>query len=1321
MRAIRGMDGSRASATGGGGGYGGGRDGEDAAQGPDATAPARTKRGHRKEDEDDPSIPARAERGDGESSSHHSAARIDLTPAKIAPPGEEECHPTDERRNNERRSRTEAQDGPSPPSSAQFVPGGARWGGGCALWNPPPRANFVPSVPTSQSRQAGEKKMNIAVDEDDFSFKPPSIVGAPKCGGGGVRMNNIAISPIVAGAAMVGGEASSRFSFDRSPNQTGRVKNSVAKILATMADAAQRGTTSSSPISRMSASPASSMLRSQRGMSPSECKSSLAGAGGASLAVVSAQDDDNIFSSSTPRDDACIRNPSPPDGVPLPIPESPKNYSFENAPNEPPSESSFPTGASSSASPDISEGDKGGGIGFGYSAFPIGRGDKSIVTTSSSKHVELGQKNAAQDPPVEEEAENDESTASDGEPSLLGVTVVGSKKKRKTTDKRRRLSSPLFETVQEQESMCSAHETEISSPKDETRKQLDPDGFDWKELDAKRNEEDASALIDQGLQRRLSVLALNIVPGIKKEEVEVTIGRATNCSAPPMEGGATVATEGRTHPSLGLRIDIAPKNDNGEFETVMTCNTPREWDKLQNHATKEESDIMNETAFFTSRSVQSDTSLFGGGRITRVHELRSRFESSGIVASLKKSSKRALSSTWQDKSIDSTKNMTSPPPKSVQVTDAPQVTSEEEEQDFDWSLTKSTDSMSIKERRLIFETGNAAPEWSSSLIKESTLIGSGVHLNNREIQAMSSLGCDTLHTTEASVYDNTVGGQSFDTKKVLRYVKALEQRCNQEADEFESILSFENSIEKKDTGNSTKENNSKREVVDANTDGNTSNCDLNFAYVSPVKTCKEAFESKKDQPALARTVAQAHQQLLKKKSEIKEKQSLERKKDAKGASPVKRIVSSATTSSHVDILATSVKDKIAIYSGEEASPIKGLSKVQNKAVPRQLSSPNKPSAPLQQQSKNSVMRGPSRVAVPQTSPPRTIAMNRRTETPSPLWVGKQSDALAFSPNPNISSKPFCGDNPSPNLRPHDFSHVLSSRSSPVRFPASSPLHMRQVTTRNEANQIEGRPAPVQTRYDSPITRECDDDEEDGITLSPTFSEVSGLTIPTCVGTFHGHSTQALTGPDQLNMHRNGTLFHETMSPIARHRQQKETALLTGGAKISSHPYLQRLSAKFPSISTEKLASNVDLADFHDEIKTPKARGSPGVGQGIPPTLRREQLVQASSWNLTSKPTPPKATRNGNSSKSYPSKARRHEWQERNVITENYVKSSNRQEKANGRVAASVEKVNRRVKVSKKSNEQIPNESPYKRSGNHWGAQNENQGDSLKTLDCIRVD
>jgi len=135
-----------------------------------------------------------------------------------------------------------------------------------------------------------------------------------------------------------------------------------------------------------------------------------------------------------------------------------------------------PASTPTAASPDTSEGDKGGGIGFGYMpSYMRGLGDKSIISRTSSNFVELGLPNnmSQEDPP--------------DETSLLGVTVKGSKKKKKKRQENPRASvaSP-FEPVDElTASKCSAETSRFAiSPTPTTeernhshsRTPLDPDG-----------------------------------------------------------------------------------------------------------------------------------------------------------------------------------------------------------------------------------------------------------------------------------------------------------------------------------------------------------------------------------------------------------------------------------------------------------------------------------------------------------------------------------------------------------------------------------------------------------------------------------------------------------------------------------------------------------------------------------------------------------------------------------------------------------------------------------------------------------------------------
>ena len=966
--------------------------------------------------------------------------------------------------------------------------------------------------------------MNIALNEDDFSFKPSSIVNvnttttstSNKHGGGGLSMKSIAISPIVTGAAtgVVGGggvghhttmTSSGRFNFARCSSLSNEKASSRGMtILTTLVNAANCTT--------------------QMGvLSPSS----------------DLEDNDIIFAPSTATT------------LPIPFESTPKN-NISESPNGGPvttSESSFPS-STSATSPDISEGDKGGG-GFGSSTTSNNafrglrvRSDKSIITTTSSKFVELGQKNDSQDPPLDDE--EDESTNNDdGSNSLLGVTVVGSKKKRK----KRKTKSPLFETVEEHDSLSSTLDNNADSENLASteecdgkptngcivRKQLDPDGFDWKEL-------------------------------AKWTDVELTSKVST-----------VAAQERKDQTLLGLSVDTIPEEtDNEEFATVMdrvkTCLTPR---------------MPNDTSIFTPKSVQSDMPRYGGGKkLSSIHELKSRFDSLGVVQnqstmrvrSEEKSRFEFSSSTGSSESIkDSWTRSTA---SLASATDAEVVRPIPDEQDFSYTLSNSSETLSVKELRSKWETRNKATR--PMVVRDACL-------NNRDIQATS--------TSESSVNDDTVGDETVDTKKVLRFVKSLEQKGS-----FDSIKSLDNEnggIEHKDTSNSSKENHYDKETVDAITE-----CITTYRGMPP-KMRKEVV--------LVRTNAQAHEQLLKNKTEMKEDNNCAASSSNALSSNGNHAISSAAVPSNAEIVTASVKDRVAIFSTAKAALMRRRSSPSNVLPPQEANS-DIPSIPLQQQSKISAIRGPSRVPLPAyqqfATPPRTIAMNQTINSPSPLQVTNTNDS------PNLKGP--TNQRASSNFR-QEFSRLPCSRQSPGRYSSHADRPLRHVSTRNDEIN---RPVPVDTRYDSSPAQEFDYDDEDGITLSPTFSEVSGLTAPTCIGTIN---SQTSTHPDLFDKcHGNKNSYHETMSPIARHRQQQEKlALITGHTKLSTHPYIKRLGAKLHTMPVENQISNNNI--ILEEVATPKARGRPSDDQLQISPSRREQLisrVRASPRNLIPKSNPP---------------------------------------------------------------------------------------------------
>ena len=451
---------------------------------------------------------------------------------------------------------------------------------------------------------------------------------------------------------------------------------------------------------------------------------------------------------------------------------------------------------------------------------------------------------------------------------------------------------------------------------------------------------------------------------------------------------------------------------------------------------------------------------------------------------------------------------------------------------------------------------------------------------------------------------------------------------------------------------------------------------------------------------------------------------------------------------HAESPATSVKDRIAVFSGKTVAQAQvGIHSQSPVRVPRPFASPNKVVVPLQQQSsvgmnrgpnqgssfnrQPPLIRGPSRFTAPMQhqsqTPPRNINMSQAAATPSPIQLTNQS---------NWSSNPVgvYGIHPSAYLHSnHGTRQSYNASTPPVRFPTPN------------------RPAPVLTRNESQNASNYEDD--DGITLSPTFSEVSGLTLPTCLGTLNCDSSTQSTLFDNLS--RNGTLFHETMSPIARHRkQQASTGLSAGGAKLSSHPYMQRLKVSASQSTFEKKPSNntIDSADRLHEIKTPRARGSPNISQEHTTVSRREQIVSRVRASPRYMRSPRDSAPGVNSNLSKPSSQGwqernnnpRQQGQDRNIIVENSNSLSSSgdnnstifhfdgrgkgPEKARGRVSETVERVSKKsVKDTRSSNHQHEQQrgrlrqSGGDRRGQRGGqAQNEEQGNSLATTECIRI-
>jgi len=1413
----------------------------------------------------------------------------------------------------------------------------ARWSGGLARWGPstPSPSNSQPPPPPTQTTTTQAVKLKIGVDEDDFSFKPPSISSA-----GGAK-NTIAISPIVANTkGASGGSTSNKFNFTLSSPD---VQKKAMGTLLTIGNAASsklsnNNNSLSASSSKLSLSPTSKISLSPVSMKRKSIPPPK-------ISSLDTTKNVGVFPLTTPKKSSpIVQTLSPPEApsqqqqISAMIESTVLNDTFKEEqfqggrdpsevglsqqgrdPSEvgssPPASSTSGGRSSTSGASPMSEGDKGGGIGCNF-PLPRGLGDRSIVTTSSSKMVELGE-NTPNDPP-EVDSDHDEE-----DESLLGYTITPRKKKKKKSSRSLR-SSPLFETVDEVSRGSTQEESEgggsvgskrsRKSSKEEklgksNRKSIDPVGSTLDELEKKRKEASTTTAASVGKRqiRRMtepSALSLDIVQESDNEEFASVMDRAKAFSFTPKETNqekhdnntdftavmerAKAFTPRETNQEKHNNTDYNAvmdrakaykprdikqgKHDSTDVNAVMdrakVCLTPRDANHNQHEfknpttsrldAVSEENMNENDDEFntvmnrvktcMTPREVGTTTKphkveSFGNSRAlpstsTNIHQLRSRFESSGIVASPVEEFKKreaeeqdAIRKEYSSKLYQVPVRKEVPPPNEIKDSD------ESNEQAF-----AGRQSPMFENLRSRFESSSGSGEkkeksYKRSMITgQSSMIGNGLYLSNSDIQAMSSLESATNDTADSSLNkaesyetgtlgDDTIGDGTLNTKKVLRYAKILERRDG-EAEEDESMTaesetqtepsvneqavtekvnslrmnwnlkkmayevgvaekerlsvkeeeevveevksprmgmkwnpttmayeqvcieepveepkktggaakSFETSIEQKDTDKAIVSKSWEAKQHDTKAKEETEP-----ASFSSVKNRMQAFESKKSRAGdLPQYSFKKKESSISKKessfSPMKKDRSISPKKDdipAPKEAPVTINVSSTTSMNKEqssvepeDDKPMSIKDKIAAFGGGKQQrtpgkiPTRSPVKVQQKPVVavNDRSSPAKAVPSWQNRGPNKVM--PTMQQQQQQkklSPPRTIDMNQsNNNTPSPLWVANRN-GQGYSPIDNIS----------PQVKPSTVNRFPTNRSSINYSPIPRQSQRHDEDNQNivaafsrDAGLDQARPEPIQTRYESPIPSEYggdDDDEEDGITLSPTISEVSGLTIPTCIGSVYGDNFEntANNGPvhamSPIARHR-----HQQESPISRHRRQQQeerNAASTPGGNVATQqqPYLQRASPRHHQQQYQQglaQSTSVDTPSNHynnthdriQQMKTPKSRGSWG---GVN-SARRDKLVQQVK------------------AKTYKGR-RSQEWQQANVIKEQqsvsrstsgenveveYQGNNSSRNKPRCRVAESVQQMNRRK------------QQPY-----HYQKQNrrDQQGCSLATQDCYRVD
>eukprot|EP00569_Conticribra_weissflogii_P012401 CAMPEP_0171387132 /NCGR_PEP_ID=MMETSP0879-20121228/39843_1 /TAXON_ID=67004 /ORGANISM="Thalassiosira weissflogii, Strain CCMP1336" /LENGTH=1111 /DNA_ID=CAMNT_0011899455 /DNA_START=95 /DNA_END=3428 /DNA_ORIENTATION=- len=935
---------------------------------------------------------------------------------------------------------------------------GARWSGGLARWSPTSVSTSASTMRTNvdtqshQFKQIDSSTLAIGNGTDDFSFKPTPTAG----------VKHFSFSPISTAA-----NSKLTFVFSASP----KTAESSNKLEQCSGDAQQHST----QLENVELpSPSVSVLRSKYASSKKQAPSI-----GRGLLTP------NQRNSSTPKDPSPMGHPPTPDNGDAV--ELEKHLVIATSS---PDLSEGDKGGIATSSPDLSEGDKGGG-GFGPGCV-TGLGDKSVVSKSSSKFVELGGTESCNLVVKENEAQN-----------LLGVTVVGSKEKKKGKKKKPTL---VCDTVDEQskDGSCESMQeisTRVTAP--------DPPGENANNIEWKRENSLVRGNNPVTSVGALTVDKLDDADTTGFESVMKRVGnfdltpRSRLVSLTPRSGVSVLnaATPRVSHQSSSARkIGRGPRDVDTEARADNAANLP---------------------TFAPSNSL--------------VNELRSKFESKpeGDKVSVDED-------LDQNKPLDQCK---------IGVI----------------ASGSSEDTISIKELRKKFEPRNGAKRiGSGEQLREIQSSTGKPAVNVTENQAQSSLESNTYDTNESSLnkssMDDTDGENSLDTKRVLSYARMLEKRgvpnnCfhganipeqRAKSSEGDSFKSFDNTIDK---SLSSKEN-----VVGEPVAGNPRN-----THISPVKLRKMAFEQ--------------HQPELCISSNTPTSATVE-KKNPESDAPPKKKNHNALGRNQSTCTTDSVKDRIASFS------YTGHGKV---AIQ------------------------PAAMATSNYSTKQQVSSNitgiKNTPHVSHLWPVRSE--MPFTQAENFNRNVISGNSNCPP-QVQDYGYPVHT---PIHANAQPTQHLAGHFIPNTPAWARGRSdmvhqmypnqyAPIQSRhwYDSPKAQQFDDDDDDGITLSPTCSEVSGLTTPTCLISVTDEVNDAKSKMSnkshfskQSDVFDNITLssmppsspYQEAMSPIARHRQQKST--FSSKNKLSKHPYMQRVNSK------EKISNKKDSDPATDRSKS-KSRG-----------------------------------------------------------------------------------------------------------------------------------
>ena len=845
---------------------------------------------------------------------------------------------------------------------------------------------------------------------------------------------------------------------------------------------------------------------------------------------------------------------------------------------------------------------QGGGLGSGYLR---GFGNKSMA---SSVNVELGF-GMGVDPPLDDDNDCSEKE----EEKLLGVTVVGSKRRKRKSNTPR----TSCETVQEHS--IDGHKEDDSAVEDGggghrrdsspitlepatkdapfERKQLDPDGIDWKDI------------------------------GIVTRDAH-----STEPATPSRSGNMTIDANMEEIESDHMCPDniFSPKNDNLPPVTPRMTPQARDWQLNLSHQftprTKHLPTPRATPRTARAANLSSNRKKFGFGleedspdTYFKMNEKPSFRRDSRVDQSEMDGDER------ETEQVEDQTNEERSPSKLTKPTGIEDIRSKFESSTFGLDHLQQSLQNFREEKAVEASKRQFKATLLDSPIKESNT-PSRIYLEDGDLRAMSSLETDTQASTyyslskgvsddnDATIGDSTLGDGSMDTKKALRYARRLEHSHESE--------------------DNSKENHEEE------------------ATPSIVALRRKAFES---QASESLQKSPDHQNKLDTVGSQKEKRSLSSQRSLLNASnrhetgtrEHSRLVSKMPSQDHSSVsqsspggktsVVSSIKERIAAYDGQKSKNGKpSLYRLSSQSKTFQVRVGGQVKSINIRQGANSITNTSMHTA-------GAVAENEKILPSRDLNQHKQLPSPAAN-----------------NTGAH-----YSQHGGGAYYHENEPLSNRNQAAGNQNREMP-RVAPIDTTYENSTL----DDDDDGITLSPTISEVSGLTFETSL-------VAGGVVPNQI-----ANEFERMMTPIARLRQR------TQGNKFS-----------------------------YDHIDAPTPRSSMEINR----SSRRDQIVsrirETSSngnlWQRRNVVTEVSHSTSGDTSSN-----------SRNATMGHYSRSAGL-----GKVAEKVASIDgsRRNVAGESENMSVGdrvammNRHSQKHKMRHRNSMNDEPGSSLATRDCIRVD